>query len=141
MSKRGSVLVPEAPTMDTITKKSRGGVLRIGHDGRFQPLMSGACAGAPEGREQRNRRWSPRVNGEGVKIFAVSEMGSRLTSEFQKELPEVELLKPVGEMITTAQGATDLLEKVRIDIDVGLADVPVLYQPLYERVDGPFPGG
>ena len=141
MSKRGSVLVPEAPTMDTITKKSRGGVLRIGHDGRFQPLMSGAFAGAPEGREQRNRRWSPRVNGEGVKIFAVSEMESRLTSEFQKELPEVELLKSVGEMITTAQGAMDLLEKVRIDIDVGLADVPVLYQPLYERVDGPFPGG
>jgi len=35
----------------------------------------------------------------------------------------------------------DLLEKVRIDIDVGLADVPVLYQPLYDRVDGPFPGG
>ena len=35
----------------------------------------------------------------------------------------------------------DLLEKVRIDIDVGLADVPLLYQPLYERIDGPFPGG
>jgi hypothetical protein len=44
-------------------------------------------------------------------------------------------------MITTSQGAMDLLEKVRIDIQTGLAEVPLLYQPLYERINGPFPGG
>ena len=140
MRKRGSVLVPEAPTMEAIMRKIRGGGFAIGHDGFFGPLSVGAFANAPEGRAQRVRRWTPSVFN-GVKIVSVSEMEGRLTPEFQKELPEVELLKPVSEMITTAQGAMDLLEKVRIDIDVGLADVPVLYQPLYDRVDGPFPGG
>ena len=53
----------------------------------------------------------------------------------------IDLLASVSEMITTSDGAMDLLDKVRIDIDVGLAEVPVLYTPLYERVNGPFPGG
>jgi hypothetical protein len=61
--------------------------------------------------------------------------------EFRKDGIEIDLLRPVSEMITTSQGAMDLLEKVRIDIDTGLAEVPLLYQPLYERVNGPFPGG
>jgi len=137
---KGGVLIPEAPTMEGIVRKLKGGGFAVGHDGRFQPLQVGAFTNATEGRAQRVRRWTP-TNRDGVKIVSVSEMEGRLTPEFQKDLPEVELLKPVSEMITTAQGAMDLLEKVRIDIDVGLADVPVLYQPLYDRVDGPFPGG
>jgi len=47
----------------------------------------------------------------------------------------------ISEMITTSQGAMDLLEKVRIDVAFGLAEIPLLYGPLYERVNGPFPGG
>jgi hypothetical protein len=47
----------------------------------------------------------------------------------------------VSEMITTSQGAMDLLEKVRVDVAFGLAEIPLLYGPLYDRVNGPFPGG
>lgn len=47
----------------------------------------------------------------------------------------------ISEMITTSQGAMDLLEKVRVDVAFGLAEIPLLYGPLYERVNGPFPGG
>jgi hypothetical protein len=141
---KGGVLVPEAPTMKSITKK-RGGEIRIKHDGRFQPMKPGAFTGAPDGRDQRSNRWTPTVlstdTGHQIRVFNASEMTSRLSPEFQKDIPDLELLKPVSEMITTSQGAMDLLEKVRIDIDVGLADVPLLYQPLYERIDGPFPGG
>lgn len=141
---KGGVLIPEAPTIASITKK-RGGEIRIKHDGRFGPLKPGSFANASTGRDQQHRRWTPSVmhthTGHEVKVFFASEMESRLPHEFQKDIPEVELLKSVGEMITTSQGAMDLLEKVRIDIDVGLADVPLLYQPLYERIDGPFPGG
>jgi hypothetical protein len=143
MGKSTGLLVPEAPTMEKIVRR-RGGEIRIGHDGFFQPLARGAFTNAPEGRDQRVRHWTPGVvQGEtqSVRVMSVSEMESRLAGDFRREIPEVELLRGVSEMITTAQGAMDLLEKVRIDIDVGLADVPLMYQPLYERIDGPFPGG
>jgi hypothetical protein len=47
----------------------------------------------------------------------------------------------IAEMINTSQGSMDLLEKVRVDVAFGLAEIPLLYGPIYERVDGPFPGG
>lgn len=47
----------------------------------------------------------------------------------------------ISEMITTSQGSMDLLEKVRIDVAFGLAEIPLLYGPIFERVNGPFPGG
>ena len=47
----------------------------------------------------------------------------------------------ISEMITTAQGSMDLLEKVRIDVAFGLAEIPLLYGSLFERINGPFPGG
>src|SRR3954452_5349627 len=49
----------------------------------------------------------------------------------------------VREMIDTSQGQMALLEKVRIDVAFGLADIPLLYGPLYERIApaGGFPGG
>lgn len=47
----------------------------------------------------------------------------------------------ISEMITTSQGSMDLLEKVRIDVAFGLAEIPLLYGPIYERVNGPFLGG
>lgn len=49
----------------------------------------------------------------------------------------------ISEMIDTAQGQMALLEKVRIDVAFGLAEIPLLYGPLYERIApaGGFPGG
>jgi hypothetical protein len=138
------VLIPEAPTMDSVFREIDENHFAIKHAGNFGPVKPGAFTMAPTGREQAHRRWTPtRVVGEiaSVMMVSASEMEGRLTPEFTKGIPDIELLKTVSEMITTSQGAMDLLEKVRIDIDVGLADVPLLYQPLYERVDGPFPGG
>lgn len=52
------------------------------------------------------------------------------------------LEQPIAEMITTAQGLMDLVEKVRVDVEFGQADVPVLYEPIYRRIApaGGFPG-
>lgn len=49
----------------------------------------------------------------------------------------------IKEMIDTAQGQMALLEKVRIDVAFGLADIPLLYGPLFETIapQGGFPGG
>jgi len=49
----------------------------------------------------------------------------------------------IREMIDTAQGQMALLEKVRIDVAFGLADIPLLYGPVYDRIApaGGFPGG
>lgn len=52
--------------------------------------------------------------------------------------------KPIiREMIDTSQGQMALLEKVRIDVAFGLADVPLLYGDIYDRIapTGGFPGG
>lgn len=147
--KSQSVLVPEALTMDDIVRRERGpnGRMFVGHDGRFEPLSKEARGYLREvgGQELNHRRWlnGERVVGEiaTVQSFTASEMQSRVVPEFLRDAVEAELLRPVSEMITTSQGAMDLLEKVRIDIDNGLAEVPLLYQPLFERVNGPFPGG
>ena len=145
MGKRNSnVLVPEAPTMEGMLRQIKGGGFAVGHDGRFQPIAQSFSASRFTGREQAHRRWTPgAVVGEiaTVQMVTAAEMESRLRPEFLKGAVEIELLKSVGEMIATSDGAMDLLEKVRLDIDLGLADVPLLYQPLYERLNGPFPGG
>jgi hypothetical protein len=143
-----SVLVPEAPTVDSITKRMRGGRFAIGHDGTFGPLAGASMSiPSPESNESdlTHRNWErPAVlAGEiaTVQMISASEMAARLVPEFRKDALVIDLLQPVSEMITTSAGAMDLLEKVRLDIDVGLAEVPLLYQPLYERINGPFPGG
>ena len=139
-----SVLIPDAPTIDKITRIERSGRMFIGHDGRFGPLLPGQSLTDDNTTELNHRRWSPgRLVGEiaNVQLVSASEMQGRLSDEFLRDAMTIDLLQPVGEMITTSDGAMDLLDKVRIDIDVGLAEVPVLYTPLYERVNGPFPGG
>jgi hypothetical protein len=148
MGKRASdVLIPDAPTIDAITRRMRGGRFAVGHDGTFGPLnQQSMTIPLNEGADSNlnHRRWTPtRVVGEiaTIQMVSASEMSGRLGDEFLRDSVEMDLLRPVGEMITTSQGAMDLLEKVRLDIDVGLADVPLLYQPLFERVNGPFPGG
>lgn len=49
----------------------------------------------------------------------------------------------IREMINTSQGQMALLEKVRIDVAFGLADVPLLYGDIYDTIApaGGFPGG
>jgi len=95
--------------------------------------------------ELEHREWrtpAAEMSGNGFSVRRVSEMSHRPTvDEYMEEAVEVMLKKPVSEMITTSQGAMALLEKVRIDTDVGLAEVPLLYNPLFERITGPFPGG
>jgi hypothetical protein len=56
------------------------------------------------------------------------------------ELDVAELHQPIGEMITTSQGLMDLVEKIRVDVEFGQAEVPLLYEPIYRRIPGPFPG-
>jgi hypothetical protein len=154
MGKRNSdssVFIPEMPTIEAQVRRMKNGRFAIAHDGRFGPLEGTSRSirsvfgdKSPE-TNLRHRNWNRpmQVAGEQqtIQVVTASEMNGRLVQEFQKDCLEADLLKPVSEMITTSQGAMDLLEKVRIDIDVGLADVPLLYQPLYERINGPFPGG
>src|SRR5262245_39536297 len=143
------VLVPNAPTMKSITRDLGGGRFSVEHSGDFAPLnrqSMGIASAFEENDASSNlthRRWrTQRVVGEiqSVQSMIASEMYGQ-TDEFLRDSVEIDLLRSISEMITTSQGAMDLLEKVRIDIDVGLAEVPLLYQPLYERINGPFPGG
>jgi hypothetical protein len=139
-----SVLVADAVTMDNIVKHERGGRMRIGYDGFFGPLEPGrnSMRESERATELRHRDWgiAAEMMNNGVRV--VSEMSHRVNvDEYMDEAVEVILKKKVSEMITTSQGAMALLEKVRIDTDVGLAEVPLLYNPLFERINGPFPGG
>lgn len=138
-------LDPLARSMDEIITR-RGGEIRIQHSGQFREPKGWMATNTLQTRELRHRIWTPGgkvVVGEQntIRTFTISEMQASIVPEFHKDCFDVEIRRPISEMITTSQGAMDLLEKVRIDIDTGLADVPLLYQPLYERVDGPFPGG
>lgn len=141
---KGGVLVPDVPTMDSIVTHEKNGRMRIGYDGFFGPLKPGAF-NPRKSTELRHHNWRPTSEmraAEGIPATVVSEMAfSGVVEENLRNSVEVELNKPIGELITTSQGAMSLLEKVRIDTDVGLAEVPLLYQPLFERVNGPFPGG
>lgn len=77
---------------------------------------------------------------QGVRIYNISEMRNAVEDRLDG-IPDVILKKSVSEMITTSQGSMDLLEKVRIDVEFGLADVPLVYGSLYDTIPGPFPGG
>lgn len=149
--KAESLLVPEAPSMTKIIRVLDNGSFAIEHDGRFGPLEGNSrsirTSFAPMSQDtgQQHRDWNRPSTLVGeiqtVRTLVASEMSERLRGEFLRDSVVADLEQPVSEMITTSQGAMDLLEKVRLDIDVGLAEVPLLYQPLYERVNGPFPGG
>jgi hypothetical protein len=145
MAKAQGVLVEGAPTIEGITRR-RGGRFFIGHDGTFGPLLPGAFNPRPGvAQALQHRRWEPislaSEMGFGVSIVSEMEMKRVRVPEFLKDAVEIELLQGVQEMITTSQGAMDLLEKVRIDVEFGLAEIPLLYGPIYERINGPFPGG
>lgn len=60
-----------------------------------------------------------------------------------KERSQVRVLKlkrPIKEMLTTSQGAMDLIQKVRVDVEFGQAEVPLLYKDIFDTIPGPFPG-
>jgi len=62
----------------------------------------------------------------------------RIENGFEVEVATLE--RPIGEMITTSDGLMDLVEKVRVDVEFGQAEVPLLYEDIYRRIPGPFPG-
>jgi len=76
-----------------------------------------------------------------VQILDFNRMKAVADKKVISEMGIIDLKQSVSEMITTSQGSMDLLEKVRVDVDFGLAEVPLLYGPVYETIDGPFPGG
>ena len=48
--------------------------------------------------------------------------------------------KPIGEMLTSSTSRKELLEKVVLDVELGKETVPLLYGPIYERMeDSNFP--
>jgi hypothetical protein len=64
----------------------------------------------------------------------VAEDGGLMGLDFEEDVD-------ISEMITTSDGSMDLLQKVRVDVAFGLAEIPLLYGPIYDRINGPFPGG
>ena len=146
MSRRKTAVLENGSSeIDLVTRRLGDGRFAISEPSAFGALHSGQFTPKPgAGFDFTHRNWQP--------VHMASEMASHVTIvseqtmerralEFRKDALQVDLLKPVSEMITTSQGAMDLLEKVRIDVDFGLAEVPLLYGPIYERVNGPFPGG
>lgn len=74
-------------------------------------------------------------------VLILSEQGHKRRLREQKvEMPVLKLQKSLKEMITTSDGAMDLIQKVRVDVEFGQAEVPLLYQPIYDMIPGPFPG-
>ena len=53
------------------------------------------------------------------------------------EMEVYDFTRPVGEMITTPAGRRELLEKVVLDVELGREQVPLLYTPIYERLEDP----
>lgn len=74
-------------------------------------------------------------------VLVLSEQGHRRQLRENKvKMPMLKLKKSIKEMIVTADGALDLIQKVRVDVEFGQAEVPLLYQPIYDMIPGPFPG-
>lgn len=74
-------------------------------------------------------------------VQVLSEQGHRRHLREQNvTMPVLKLQKSLKEMITTSDGALDLIQKVRVDVEFGQAEVPLLYQPIYDMIPGPFPG-
>lgn len=42
--------------------------------------------------------------------------------------------RPIGEMITSADTAEGFLAKITLDLEMGFADIPLLYKPIYETL-------
>lgn len=51
------------------------------------------------------------------------------------EMEALELTRPMGELITTPAGLYDLVQKTVIDLELGREAVPLLYGPIYRRIE------
>jgi len=51
------------------------------------------------------------------------------------EMEILELTKPMGEMLTTPAGLYELVQKSVIDLELGREQVPLLYSPIYRRIE------
>ena len=51
------------------------------------------------------------------------------------EMETFELTKPMGEMLTTPAGLYELVQKSVIDMELGREQVPLLYSPIYRRIE------
>lgn len=51
------------------------------------------------------------------------------------EMEQIELDKPIGEMLTTAENLYDLVEKTVVDLQLGREAVPLVYKPIYRTVE------
>lgn len=51
------------------------------------------------------------------------------------EMEVIDLIKPVGEMLTNAQTRRELMEKVVLDVELGREQVPTVYGPIYDRME------
>jgi hypothetical protein len=74
-----------------------------------------------------------------TRILSINEiLAERRENKYEVETCELQM--PIGEMISTSDGLMDLVQKVRVDVAFGQAEVPTLYEPIYRRIPGPFPG-
>ncbi|MBO8169341.1 MAG: aspartate ammonia-lyase [Thermoanaerobacteraceae bacterium] len=53
------------------------------------------------------------------------------------EMETFELSKPIGEMLTSEASRKELVQKVVLDVELGREQVPILYTPIYERLQDP----
>lgn len=51
------------------------------------------------------------------------------------EMETFELARPLGEMLTTPAGLYELVQKSVIDLELGREQVPLLYSPIYRRIE------
>ncbi len=56
------------------------------------------------------------------------------------EMEVLDLARPIGEMLTSADTQKELLRKVVLDVELGRQEVPILYKPIYDLIsDRNFP--
>jgi hypothetical protein len=91
---------------------------------------------AASGVEDAVRGRNPNVFINELVAEMVDEAGGLATCDFEEGVS-------IAEMIDTSQGQMALLQKVRVDVAFGLAEIPLLYGPIYDRIAPPggFPGG
>ncbi len=53
------------------------------------------------------------------------------------EMEVLEFSKPIGEMLTTPAGLDSIVQKTVIDLELGREAVPLLYGPIYRRIEDP----
>jgi len=56
------------------------------------------------------------------------------------EMEVLQLTRPIGEMIVSDDSVEELLRKVTLDVELGREEVPIVYRPVYQRLeDANFP--